>query len=700
MTHIPHIPLTRILAMAAAFVGAAAARDADVEAAALLAALPPAPASNAAPDSAARDARDGETIAFTFDHVDIHAFAQIVGRFTGRRIAVGDDIDGTVSVVSPAVTRAEAYPRFAAVLESAGYALVAEGDMERVVRLPERDPSGMGSVIEDGAQMPEHGLVSCVLHLKHVSASDMKDLLESQMRRKGAVAVLPETNDIVVSDSASAIRHLKQLVDALDKPGTARSTDVFALQHADAGSVARQLAATFAESQTRAQQLLGRIPPPGGAAAAPVPSMRPPTIVPVEHANRILVSGSARQLETVRELIARLDVPAPAGRSGLHVLPLHYLKAADVSKNITTLLEKFAAGNADPTLARRIAVEAVESANALLVHAQPADCAEVEALVAALDVPPRQVNISVLIAEVSEGDLDRLGVQISALRTPDRVGGVGAGAATRFSDETVSGGPGLLSSFASGLYGEGLAFGVAHGSHLDADGNVVADYPAIFDVDAIRQNSAVKIVANPSLGAQNHTKAEVAIVDDIPLTESNVTGTGDNRDVIQNITRRDVGVKLSIVPHIVPGGMVQMELEPSIEAVTSNAGNGSDYAPTISKRSAKTVATVADGQTIVIAGLTRSDVTNVKRKLPLLGDIPLLGWLFRWTSEQQTRTSLLIFVTPRVLPENGAAGAEADMDALRSDLESQTGLSRDALLEELSALPVEKAAGEDIAGEK
>ncbi len=662
-------------------------RDAASESESLLSALPPAP--------------QGETISFTFDHVDIRAFAQTVGRFTGRRIVVGDDVEGTVSVVSPAVSRAEAYPRFAAVLEASGYTLVPDGDLERVVRLPERDPSGMGPVVEDGAVLPGHGLVSCVMHLRHVSAADMKELLEGQLRRKGSVSVLPETNDIVVSDTAGAVRRVKELVEALDKPGTARTTEVFALSHADAGAVARQLAAAFAENQTRAQQLLGRIPPPGGASAAPVPSMRPPTLVAVEHANRILATGSARQLETVRALLKALDVPAPAGRSGLHVLPLDYLKAAELAKNISSLLDKFAAGNSDPTLARRVAVEAVESANALLVHAQPADFEEVKALVARLDVPPRQVNISVLIAEVSEGDLDKLGVQVSALRTPREVGGFGVGGATRFVDETATG-AGLLSSFAGGLYGEGLSFGLAHGSHKDANGNVVYDYPAILDIDAIRQDSRVKIVANPSLGAQNHTKAEVAIVDDIPLTESNVTGTGDNRDVIQNITRRDVGVKLSLVPHVVPGGLVQIELEPSIEAVTSNAGNGSDYAPTISKRSAKTVATVADGQTIVIAGLTRSDKTDVHRKIPILGDIPLLGWLFRWDSEQQTRTSLLIFVTPHVLDDaspagdaavvadkaagdaGAAAGRGESVDSLRARLEGESGLSAEALTAELS----------------
>ena len=340
-----------------------------------------------------------------------------------------------------------------------------------------------------------------------------------------------------------------------------------------------------------------------------------------------------------------------------------------------------AGDDASAALSRRIAVEAVVSRNALLVNASPADFREVKTLLEQLDVPPEQVHVEVLIAEVSEGDTDTLGVQITGLRTPDRVGGVGVGAASRFNDETATG-SGTLGAVASGLFGEGITFGIAHGSHLDANGNVVSDYPALFTIDAVRQNSRVRILANPSLAAANNVEAEVAIVDNIPLTESNITGTGDSREVIQTITRQDVGVKLSFTPHVVPGGLVQMELNPSIEAVTDTGRSGAaDYAPTISKRSVKTTMTVPDGETIVIAGLSRTDTTTIERKVPLLGDIPLLGWLFRWDSEVEQRTNILIFVTPHVMGDADAARA------VRESLEAATGLSASEAAAELAAPP-------------
>ena len=162
------------------------------------------------------------------------------------------------------------------------------------------------------------------------------------------------------------------------------------------------------------------------------------------------------------------------------------------------------------------------------------------------------------------------------------------------------------------------------------------------------------------------------------MTESTVTGTGGDKDVVQTITRYDVGVKLSITPHIVPGGEVQMELQPSIEAVTSG-GNGGDYAPTIAKRTVKTVQTARDGETIVISGLTRADTTTVERRVPLLGSIPLLGWLFRWDTEVESRTSILVFVTPTILDGEGSPAA------LRESREARTGLVATNLVEELSA---------------
>ena len=659
----------------------------------LLAAAPRLPAQQRPDDGAVTAAQDerGDFLAFNFDSVDVRVFAQVVGSFTGRRIVVADDAEGKVTVFSRPASRDEAFAIFTAALEASGFTIVPDKDgMERVVRLPDREGTGMGPVVTDPALLPEHGLVTFVLRLEHVPASEMRDLLEAQLRRKGFITAMQETNHLVFTDTAENVRRILELAGRLDRPGMARATEVFPVEHAEAAQLARELSACFAADQTRAQQLLARLPATTPAGAPP-PALTPPTIIPVEHANRLLVTGTPRQIDMVRELLAKMDVESPSGHSAFNFVPLNYLRAADIAKNLTTLLEKFAAGNVDPALSRRIAVEAVVSHNALLVNASPADFREVKALLEQLDVAPQQVHVEVLIAEVSESDADTLGVQITGLRTPDRVGGVGVGAASRFNDETATG-SGTLGQIASGLFGEGLTFGIAHGSHLDANGNVVSDHPALFTIDAVRQNSRIKILAKPSLAAANNVESEVAIVDNIPLTESNITGTGDSREVIQTITRQDVGVKLSFTPHVIPGGLVQMELQPSIEAVTDTGRSSSDYAPTISKRSVKTTMTVPDGETIVIAGLSRTDRTTVERKIPLLGDIPLLGWLFRWDSDVEQRTSILIFVTPHVMGDAEAARA------VRESLETATGLSAaDAMAELVAPAPALEDGAEDSA---
>ena len=199
----------------------------------------------------------------------------------------------------------------------------------------------------------------------------------------------------------------------------------------------------------------------------------------------------------------------------------------------------------------------------------------------------------------------------------------------------------------------------------------------------IRRNSKVKILSDTSLGAQNNHPAEVAIVDNIGVLESTVSGSGADRDFIQNIKRMDVGVKVNMTPYIIPGGLVKVELEPSIEAVTDTGGSD-QYVPTISKRMVKTTMTVPDGQTIVIAGLTRNDESEIKKKVPLLGDIPLLGWLFRWNSKSATKTNILIFVTPTIMTD------VADAVAVRQALEAKSGIVAESLAEELKAPAPEK----------
>ncbi len=622
----------------------------------LVAAFPPAAAQDAAP-AAGR----GDFLSFNFDRVDVRAFTKVVGAFTQRRFVVPEGVEGAITVVSPPVSREEAYGVFAAILESNGFALQRDGDLERVVALPDR-AARMGEIVPADAELPEHGLVTRIFRLDHIPAEDMRKTLEAQLGQKDAVSVLEETNHLVISDTAERLRRVEALIAQLDRPGMASACEVIDLRHADAGQLARQLSVAFSESANRASQLRARLPAPAGAPADPL--ARAPVIVASGHANQLLVTGSQRQIQTIRELVAKLDVAAPTGRSAFNVIVPKFLKASDFAQNMTTLLEKFAAGNADPTLARRISVQAIDAQNAILVNASPEDFRAVQALVEQLDVKPKQVHIEVLIAEVQEGAEDTLGVQFNFAGTHH--GATWGGGSHPNAEQ---GGSTLASTVGSQIYPEGLAAAVV---------NKAGQTLGVLNVDALRQNSDVKILATPSVSAQNHTTAEVTIVNNIPMTESTVTGTGSDKDVVQTITRYDVGVKLAITPHIVPGGEVQMELQPSIEAVTSG-GTGGDYAPTIAKRTVKTVQTARDGETIVISGLTRADTTTVERRVPLLGSIPLLGWLFRWDTEVENRTSILVFVTPTILDGDDAPAA------LRESLEARTGLSATNILEETAA---------------
>ena len=625
--------------------------------------------------SATTNQADGDTIMFNFEQVDVRVFSQVVGGFIGKRYTVAENVKGTLTVISPNVSRKDAEKLFSAVLESSGFTIVQDGEMNRIVHLPERK-ANMGVIVTDEGKTPEFGLVTRIMRLNHVSVVEMSKMLELQLSRKDVVSTLEETNHLIITDTVSSVKKIEELVKELDKPGMARTTEVIPLNHANAAELARQLMASFADNPSRAQELTNRMA--AGTSYANTVSMSVPTIVASTHSNGLVVTGTQRQIQSVKDLIAKLDVPAPSGRSSFNIIALNYIKAVDIAKNISTVVEKFAAGNGDTSLIRRVAVEAIAESNTLLVNATPEDFKAIEAVIKALDVKPKQVHISVLIAEVSEGDLDKLGVTITALNSPDAVGKNAFAGATRSSADNM----GMLSQLSSGMFGQGLTFGIAHGSYTDANGNIVTDYPGVFNIDAIKGNDKVKILANPSLGAQNNVEAEVSVVDNIPITEATITGSGSDRDVIQNITRMDVGVKLTMTPHIIPDGIVQLELEPSIEAVTDK-GVSTDYAPTISKRKVKTTVMVEDGKTIVIAGLMRNDKAEIKKKIPLLGDIPLLGWLFRWNSTEEKKTNILIFVTPTVISDSASA------DALRADLEKRTGLASDAISKEM-AVPVEE----------
>ena len=613
------------------------------------------------------------------DRVKVEAFAQLLSDATGRPFAVAGDIDAFFTVIVPGgetldLPAADVYAFGLSVLASAGLSVVDEGGSCRIVRLPEGGGLSVGSAVGDG--QAGSGLVTRVFRLEHAAADDIRRVLEGGGGRKGWIAVLESSNHLVVTDTARTLERVAALVAELDRPGLARVTDVVTLKFADADALARQLNAAMQQMPPQeGPQLAARLQ----GAAAGTAQARGALAVAAPHANSVILIGTTAQLQECRDLIARLDIDLPTGRGHLNAIALQYLKADDAAKSLTALLDKSAAKSADGKGVRRIAVESSPANNALLVDAAPTDFEVVRALIEQLDRAPEQVHISVLIAEVSDSRGFTWGVGLTALTAPTKRGDTAYSAGTRLSPDA---GDPLLEKAAVAILPQGLTAAISHASGVGADGNLIVNYPGIISIEALKSNGDVEILSETALQAQNNVEASLSIVDEIPILKSTIEGgSGTARDVIQNIERQEVGVKLKLLPHVIPGGLVRMDLNPSIESVISSGSSTTEFTPTIAKRSASTTVTVPDGETIVIAGLTRKDTQKIDKRIPLLGDIPLLGWLFRYTSEVEKTANLLILVTPTII--RTPADAQSSAQVWRR----KTGIQDDAESPETQPAP-------------
>ena len=650
------------------------------------AAAPPAPPflapAFAAPDAdvAPASAPAGGQVQFSFEQADIRLVTQIVGKITGKKFVVPEGVTGKVTILAPgAIPIEEVYPLYLNMLEASGYTVAERAGVYQVVALPAGPalPSGSG---EGG------GLVTKLIPLKNVGAADVKKSFEPLIRggKEGALEVFLPGNHLIATDTAANVARLEQLVAQIDQPGSGSVVEVVALKFASADEVARQLRATFGATDSAVNKINRHFQQvTGGTGELPTDF----TVVSAPQANSLILVGLPMQLAETRRIIEKMDVENPNGFGRLNVIFLKYLSAEEASKSLNALLGKAPATEGAP-VERDIAIEPSVANNALLVDASPQDFEYVRRLVERLDVVPQQVLVEVLIAEINlEKGLD-LGVDLFGIDQPD---GSDTGAFGRSRYGATDAAFNLLTNFA---FPQGFAGGIISGTFTGPNGTVYNQIPIY--LRAVAGENNLKILSNIPLWAQNNLEASVSVVENIPILKSSVEGSRSDRDYIQNIERQDVGIKLTLTPHVNPDREIQLDLNPSIEAVVEDTQNES-YTPTISKREVKTTVTVPDRATVVLSGLIREDTTKIATKVPLLGDIPFLGALFRSTSDSKKRTNLLIFVTPRIVTDMKMAEQEkARLERATSLQGSETALDEpDPAVEkarEQAAAAKEKAA--------
>ncbi len=618
------------------------------------------------------NAEDKGYVNFTFEDADIRSFIKLAGEAMDRRIIVDRNVEGTVTVLTPRIPATDVEALFMAVLESVGCMLIREGPVDRVIRMPHVATS-LGEVFGPDAELPGKGLATRVFRLEKVAVAEVRKMLDMVLGATGtapALGVMETTNHLIVTDTVRALESIQKLIHEIDRPGILVSTEVVVLRHVGADEMAAQINMMSAGAESAAERLRRRLPSVGALRDEQRAGL---LALPVRHSNSLILMGPDADVAAMLDLIERIDVPPPSDGGRLHVIFLKYLGAEEIADNLNALLTRAAdqsRGVDSPAMSglyQAIHIEASESNNALLVEAGPREFEMVRDMVDKLDQAPEQVLIEVVIAELSLDEELDWGFEIASLQQPKRVGDTTVQGASRLGEGVDS----VMAAVQEGLFPRGLTFGVAHGTRLDADGNLVASFPAILNFNAMRRDGRIRILSSVPLLSQNNQEASVSVVDNIPILTSTIAGgTGTARDIIRNIERIDVGINLKMTPHVNLDGDVRMVLNPSIEAIIDQ-GPPDQFAPTIARREVATTVTVPDGNTIVISGLIREDNSSTDRRVPVLGSIPLLGYLFRGSVMREERTNLMIFVTPHVI------GRKKSADAITNEWRERTGLHHD-----------------------
>ena len=586
------------------------------------------------------------SVNFTFSQVDVRSFVKIIGEITGRRFIVDEAVKGQITVIAPRVPVAEAYPLFTRILESVGCAVIEEPTLNRIVVMPSRTLVS-APVIGENGRIEGNGVITRVIRLKNTNVADLRKILDTLTgREKGATAVVLESsNHIILTDTVNNVRRFEQIIAEIDMVGVGTVSEVVFLKHADATEFVRQY-----------NQTVG--PRPMIRDGVPAPRGNELVMVSTPQSNSLILIGPASEISEVKKLLALVDVETNTGRGNLHAIFLKYISAEEAAKSLNALLER--SSGKDPPKAgerKKLSVEASTANNALLVDASPIDFELLKSLVTELDQLQDQVLTEVVIAEVSADDTLDVGVELTALNAPSKVGDSVIQGSTRLGDNSSS----INDVIQNGIFPKGIMMGVARGTRLDSSGNMVNSFPGLININALQSNGKVKILSSVPLVTQNNKEASVSVVNNIPILKSTIQGgSGSSRDVIQNIERLDVGIKLKLTPRINPSNEVCMTLNTSIEAIIDSGPSDTPFAPTIARREVSTTVTVPDSRTIVISGLIREDRSNVIRKIPVLGSIPIIGFLFRRTVEAKKRTNLIIFVTPRVMSTEMTAKAATD----------------------------------------
>ncbi len=598
-----------------------------------------------------------ERLTLNFKDADIEALIGTMAELTGRNFVIDPRVKGKVTVISSAPTDREAlYEVFVSILKVHGFSAVPSGDIVKIV--PEANARHEGDDSAGTHRRPAADEpVALVIPLQHVPASELVPVLRPLLPQEAHLAAHAPSNTLVAASTANNVERLMRIIRRIDA-GADQEIELIALQHASA---------------TEVVQTLKQI---GGAPGAELV-----TLLADRRTNSVLLGGEPDKRLRYRALISELDTPM-ARDGDMRVLYLRYASAVD----LVPVLQGIGGGGAAPAAGGRtqgqaptgagsgapFRLQADEATNALIIQAPPQLMATLMNVIDKLDVRRRQVLVEGIIAEVSSTLSDELGVQWKTsvpagdgLFAGSRLPGVEAGGIDNPFDDAA--GTSLLSGFTLGYFS-------------GADIRVL--------LRALQGDQYTNVLSTPTLVTMDNTEAEIVVGQNVPFVTGQFTNDATTPDnPFQTIQRQDVGIVLRVKPQINEGDAVTLDIEQEVSSIDRDTA-GADLIT--NKRSITTSVLVDDGAVIVLGGLIEDDRRENAQKIPLLGDIPVLGHLFRSTRNELVKTNLMVFLRPRILRDQATSTATARQryEDIRGRQSEQSRHYRDLLREhQAPALP-------------
>ncbi len=654
---------------------------------------------------------DDAMVTMDFQDVDLAVLVKFISELTGKNFILDDTIKGKkVTVISPTkISKDEAYRVFESILDIKGFATVPAGKVIKIVQAKDAVEQSIQTIVGDQKMPVSDTLITRLVQLQYVPAEELVNILKPLVSKEGKIDAFPGTNTIVLTDTASNIDRLVKIISQLDIQYDELVMEVIQLEYASAEKMAKHLQEVM---QTVVSTPTGGAPGQPPMPRAPVTTPRrglakrgdefSGKIIADDRTNSLIVLATKSQLEKIKELVSRLDYDTPKAYGNINVYYLQYAKAEDVAKVLNELItgaksvqEKASGPREGVSPAMLKSLESFEKevsithdagTNSLIIVASPRDYQTLKNVIEKLDIKRNQVYVEAVIMEITPNFTLELGAEyrgaapLEGGKNVDRflMGGTQFDQGNAFVDKLTGAlNTGLTSTSAvtssqqaSTLFGSTAttaaqslnplnlaASGLTLGAVFDhvkvpvAGGKTVVLPANIFLMHATASNSHANILSTPHMLAIDNEEAEIVVGQNVPFISSTSQST---ISTMTSISRENVGITLRFTPQISEGDYVMLKLYEEISSlIPSPIGqNANTVGPTTSTRKATNTALVKNGQTIVIGGLIEDRISKSKTKIPWLGDIPLLGWLFRYQKNSIEKTNLLIFLTPTIVKED------------------------------------------------